>query len=138
MANPEITNLDTRPVVISATAKVTGKTVLAGQGALAAGTVMGVIIATQKLKKVAAASADGSEYARYVLTQALAASAVDITDVEVLAAGEVIAEKLILGGAGPDTIDSVVAADGLTHREHLRANGIIVRCGDPLDAEDNH
>ena len=96
MANPTIENHDTTPLII-ANPYYSNQTIVAGQD-LQAGSVLGVITASGKLKLVEEALdpvPDGSEVARFVLTQDV--NAVADTVVSVLKAGVVNAEKLIFG-----------------------------------------
>ena len=52
-------------------------TVVAGEGELAAGTVLGQVTASGKFRKLAA-NADGSETAKYILADAVDATAADV------------------------------------------------------------
>lgn len=119
-------DLDNRPLVIGPAYNAKGKTVLTGQ-TLAAGSVMGVVTASGKLKLCDNASADGSEVAKFVLTKAVDASGGDVTGVDVLKAGVVNGGRLVFGG--DDTL-----AD---HDEELRDVGIITVTGESLENLDN-
>lgn len=133
MANPNIDLNDNRPLTLGMEVYAS-KTILANQGALAKGTVLGTITASGKLKVVAAASSDGSQVARFVLTKDIAASASDIT-ADVLKAGWVNANKLIFGST--DTLTTLNGTTKLSHDDNLKANGIIAVQGSQLDAWDN-
>ena len=70
MANPEITLNDNRPLVISGYKCGVDKTIAVHAGAiLPAGAVMGVVTADGTLLLSSIVAVDGSEVARYVLTQ---------------------------------------------------------------------
>lgn len=135
MANPEITLNDGTPLCIGEAYKASGKTVLTGQGVLAAGSVMGVITATSKLKLCATGNGDGSEVARFVLLKETDTSEGDVADQDVFKAGQVNGEKLSFGDS--ETLDDVVAASGLSHDDNLKANGIIAVRGSDLELYDN-
>jgi len=119
MANPTKTDLDNSPLVLAADAYDNTKTIVAGQGILAAGSVLGVITTGGKLQLVNKALSTGCEVARFVLTKAVDTTA-DVVGAPVLKVGKVLGAKLIFGGA------SVVA----DHIVQLADNGIAVVLAD--------
>jgi len=135
MANPTNTYQDSTPLVIGAVYKATGKTILASQGVLAAGSVLGTVTASGKLKLTAIGNGDGSETARFVLLKETDTGSADVTDQEVLKAGVVNGGKLIFGST--DTLATLVAATGLSHDDSLKANGIVAVTGSDLELYDN-
>ena len=128
MANPKITLNDNRPVIISGYKCGVDKTVAVHAGAiLPAGAVMGIVTADGKLLLSSIVAVDGSEVARYVLTQPVDALLAEVEHVRPLAAGVVNGEKLVFDG-----IETL--AD---HYDNLKANGIIALTGDDLELFDN-
>lgn len=127
MANPVNTMIDRRPLVIGAAFYAYSKTVVTGQGTLAAGSVLGVITSGGKLQLTDDTSSNGSENPVYVLTKSVDTSGGDVTGVSVLKAGYVNAEKLVFGG------DDVFS----DHDVALKGTGIIGIEGEDIDAYDN-
>jgi hypothetical protein len=97
MANPTKTDLDGRPLVLRADLYDNTKTIVAGQGVLAAGSVLGIITTGGKLQLTDKALSTGCEVARYVLTKDVDTTA-DVVGAPVLKMGKVNAAKLIFGG----------------------------------------
>jgi len=134
MANPTNTYQDSTPLVIGAAYKATGKTISAGQGILAAGSVMGTVTADGKLLLCVAASSDGSQVGRFVLLKEVDATG-ELTNQEVLKAGIVNGNKLIFGST--DVLTTQNGTTHLTHEDDLKANGIIPVTGSDLELYDN-
>ena len=133
MSGPINSFLDNRPLVLGGQVSEV-RTLTASQGALVQGTVLGLVTATGNLRVCAIGNGDGSQVARFVLLH-------DVADdpatqaVEVLIAGTVNGDQLTFDGT--DDVLDVVAATNLSHRDSLRANGIIAVMGDDLYAWDN-
>ena len=124
---------DNRPLVLGNQVFET-RVLTAAQGALGAGTVLGVVTATGAMRVTAIANGDGSQVARMVLCHDVP-NAVGTQNIPVLIGGTVNGDLLVFG-AGEDMFD-VVAATKLIHRDSLRANGIMAVHGDELLAWDN-
>jgi hypothetical protein len=90
-------------------------TLLAGQGALKRGAVLGVATASGKAKLVNSASADGSQDAKYILAEDADTTAADI-NAPAYQAGMFNREYLVFGGT-----DTYAA-----HEEALRGVGIFL------------
>lgn len=91
-------------------------TVLAGQGVLTRGTVLGIITSSGKGKLVAKASADGSQIAKFVL-----ADTIDTTN------NDVVAQCYQSGQFNRDAL-TVDAADTVAdHEDNLRIYGILLK-----------
>jgi len=125
VANPESTNLDNRALVIGR-AHYDARTVLSGE-TVTKGDVLGIVTADGKLKVCDSTAVDGSEVAAAVATKDIDASGGDVTDQDVLIAGEVNGDLLTFGGT--DTL-----AD---HFDELRDVGIIPVTGDAIGQYDN-
>lgn len=136
MANPQNWFQDNRPLVIGGAFNAL-KDIAGGQGVLAKGSVLGTITASGLLFLTAIANGDGSETARFVVTQEEGIdTGVGVSvEAEVLKAGMVNAELLVFGNA--ETVASVVAATGLSQDDNLKANGIIAIGATDLEAYDN-
>jgi len=91
------------------------------------GDVLGIVTADGKLKVCDSTAVDGSEVAAAVATKDIDASGGDVTDQDVLIAGEVNGDLLTFGGT--DTL-----AD---HFDELRDVGIIPVTGDAIGQYDN-
>jgi hypothetical protein len=88
---------------------------------------------SKKLKQVVSSSVDGSQYPKYIAHQDFDASEGDLSDVEVIAFGEINIEKLVF--AGLETIETIV--DGKTYYEHLKNLGILALESTVLSTVDN-
>ena len=100
MANPTITNIDLRPLVLG-DAVYDKRTVASGQ-TLVKGNVVGVITAGGALQLCDSGSSNGSEIAKAVMTKDVDASGGAVANVPVLVGGKVDADQLTFGGS--DTI----------------------------------
>jgi hypothetical protein len=101
---------------------IKGITVLSGQGVLARGTVIGVITASGKGKKVNSASVDGSQAADCILTDTIDTTSGDVVTSAYIS-GEFNREALIFGGS--DT--------AANHEATLRQKGIFLKDVQPYE-----
>lgn len=101
-------------------------TILTGQ-TLLAGSVLGVVTESGKLQLVDSTAEDGSEDPKYILLEDVDASDADVTGKRPMAAGSVVADKLIFGGT--DTIS--------THHIALKETGVIAVDAESSEAYDN-
>lgn len=132
MANPVITENDSRPLFID---DIVGRSKTVAQdvsGVIAKGTILGVITASGKLAVAKSGSADGSEHPRYVALADIDATAGDVVT-SVGANGKVNEDKLVFDGA--DTIDTAVG--GQSYFDWLRQSGIVAIPTGNLDFLDN-
>lgn len=95
---------------------VKGITILTGQGILVRGTVIGIITAGGKGKKVDSASVDGSQAADCILTDTIDTTAGDVVT-SAFISGEFNRDALVFGGA--DT--------AANHEATLRQKGIFLK-----------
>ncbi|KKN54304.1 hypothetical protein LCGC14_0593590 [marine sediment metagenome] len=82
---------------------------------LQAGTVMGRISATGKIKPLRSDNADGSQFPIGVLNQGRIVAAGETVNVSICVAGDVVKDKLVFAKAG-DTLDTVVSGKRLRDR----------------------
>ncbi len=103
--------------------------------ALAAGTVMGRVSATGKLKPLASAAVDGSQYPVGVLADDYSVEEGEDQELAVCVAGDVDQNKLVFDGA--DTLSTVI--DGRQLRDRIAGDtvGIKLVGGEPMTAYDN-
>jgi hypothetical protein len=94
---------------------VKGLTIVAGQGVLVRGSVIGVITAGGKGKLVAKASVDGSQVAKFILADNVDTTAADVV-AQVYESGEFNRKALVFAAAN-------TAAD---HEDSLRSYGIFL------------
>jgi hypothetical protein len=95
---------------------IKGITILTGQGVLARGTVIGIITASGKGKKVDSASVDGSQVADCILTDEIDTTAGDVVTSAYIS-GEFNRDALIFGGTD----------DAADHEATLRTKGIFLK-----------
>lgn len=95
---------------------VKGITVLTGQGVLVRGTVLGIVTASGKGKKVDSTAADGSEIADCILTDEIDTTAGDVVTSAYIS-GEFNRGALIFGGTD----------DAADHEATLRTKGIFLK-----------
>jgi len=93
---------------------VKGLTILAGQGTLVRGSVIGIITASNKGKLVAKASVDGSQVAKFIL-----ADAVDTT-------ADVVAQCYESGEFNRKALTFAAANTAADHEDSLRNYGIFL------------
>lgn len=145
MANPSIINVDIRPEILKDAVVKDGMTVLQDAGGVIPKyAVMGVVTASGKLKRSAAASTDGSQFAKYVTLNPIDAVAGDVTNATVLRMGSIRADALVFTGSETlATLSNItVGGDGdpvtsLSFEQQLQMLGIVARDGKELGALDN-
>jgi hypothetical protein len=146
MPNPSIINVDIRPEIIKDAVVKAGFTVAQDAGGVIPRfAVMGVINANGHLKRAAAASTDGSQFAKYVTLEPIDATAGTVTGVRVLRLGSIRSDALKFTGSETlaTTSNIAVGADAgtaatiLTFEQQLQINGIIAREGTELGDLDN-
>jgi len=98
------------PIVIN------GVTVASGQGELARGSVLGIITDGGKANLVVSTATDGSQTAKYILSEDIDATSADVI-AQVYASGEFNSAALVFGGT--DTVSD--------HADSLRQYGIYLK-----------
>lgn len=91
---------------------------------LQAGTVMGRISASGKIKPLRSDNADGSQVPIGILNQGRIVAAGETVKVSICVAGDVVADKLIFEKSG-DTIDTVV--DGKRLRDRIGSDTVGIK-----------
>ncbi|MFW6312258.1 MAG: head decoration protein [Spirochaetota bacterium] len=125
MANPTKSNLDNRALVVGR-AFYDARTILSGES-VSEGDVLGAVTATGKLRVCDSTETDGSEVAIAVATKDIDAAGGDVTDQDVLIAGEVNGDLLTFGGTD----------DLADHFDELRDVGIIPVTGEAIGEYNN-
>jgi len=103
---------------------------------LKAGTVMGRISATGKIKPLRSDNADGSELPIGILNQGRIFTAGETVDIAICVAGDVVSDKLVFEKSG-DTLDTVVDGKRLRDRIGSDTVGIKLVGGTELTKTDN-
>ncbi len=103
---------------------------------LEAGTVMGRISATGKIKPLRSDNSDGSELPIGILNQTRVIAAGETVNVSICVAGDVVADKLVFEKTG-DTLDTVVSGKRLRDRIGSDTVGIKLVGGTELTKTDN-
>lgn len=103
---------------------------------LVAGTVMGRISATGKIKPLRSDNADGSQLPIGILNQGRVVAAGETVTVAICVEGDVVTAKLVFAKTG-DTVDTVVDGKRLRDRIGSDTVGIKLVGGTELTADDN-
>lgn len=103
---------------------------------LAAGTVMGRISATGKVKPLRSDNGDGSQLPIGILAEDVTVAAGETKSVSVCVEGDVVQSKLVFDKSG-DTVDTVVSGKRLRDRIGSDTVGVKLVGGDELTAADN-
>jgi hypothetical protein len=98
------------------TTSVEGITLLAGQGVLSRGSVIGIITASQKGKLAAKANSDGSQVAKYIL-----ADTVDTTS------ADVVTQCYRKGSFNRQALKFAASNSAADHEDSLRQYGIFLK-----------
>jgi len=132
MANPEVTNIDSRTLEAGDN-KYRQEVLLSGENVLE-GEVLGYVSASQKLGASGVADVDGREFASVIAAEDKDASGGD-EPITVIYAGDVDDQKLVFDGA--ETLDTVVAGQPYSFKQLLRNAGIYANAYPAVLIEDN-
>jgi Bacteriophage lambda head decoration protein D len=102
---------------------------------LLAGTLMGRVATTQKLKPCVSSASDGSQFPVGILADDYAVDYGESATVTICISGDVAEGKVILGGS--DTLSTVVSSRSLRDRIAADTMGIKLVSSTEMTAEDN-